>query len=167
MMMQGITILLAALASLGLAAPHTGEFSFGNLTLNKREDMAASCLKHLCCKNSKRNLEMATDHQADAEAQCLICWKFGICGKRTDAVPEDNPGKVTVEISPNIPNPENGGFWIKRDGREYWVDRSGKYWEWMGGDDDRNRGHRGDFRRGGKGHVSKGRGGRLVYTFDD
>lgn len=127
--MQGITILLAALASFGLAAPHTGEISFGNMTLNKREDMAASCLEHLCCKNSKRNLEMATDHQADAEAQCLVCWKFGICGKRTDAVPEDNPGKVT--------------------------------------DDDRNRGRRGELRRGGKGHVNRGLGGRWMYTFDD
>ncbi|PHH79468.1 hypothetical protein CDD80_4695 [Ophiocordyceps camponoti-rufipedis] len=165
--MQGVAILLAALASFSLAAPHAGEASFDNMSLDKREDMAASCLKHLCCKNSKRDLEMDMDHQADAQTQCLVCWKLGICGTEKDGVPEDKPGKVTVDISKNISRPENGGFWIKHNGHEYWVDRAGKYWERMEGDHDMNSGRRGDFRLGGQGHVSRASEGRWQYTFEE
>ncbi|PFH62488.1 hypothetical protein XA68_13390 [Ophiocordyceps unilateralis] len=163
---QGVFVFLATLVGVGLAAPHSGEASFDNMSLAKREDMAAACLQHLCCPNNKRDLETTQTlqaHQSAAAAQCLVCWKFGICGKKKAAVREGETAKVTVPIPENViknnKNFQKGGFWIEKGGRKYWVGENGQYYEWMGAG--------GSSRLGGHGHVGKGKDGQWEYTFED
>ncbi|RCI15104.1 hypothetical protein L249_6597 [Ophiocordyceps polyrhachis-furcata BCC 54312] len=156
------TQVILALVATSFGAPHTGEAS---MSLVKREEMAASCLKMLCCKNKKRHLENV---EGEAEAQCLVCWKFGICSTPVREGSKDQIGKVSAEIDQNIvhnqDNFQDGGFWIRRGGREYWVGNNGKYWEWMGGDHDKSRGQ---FRLGGDGEIKRAQNGKWYYTFLD
>ncbi|PHH85962.1 hypothetical protein CDD83_10936 [Cordyceps sp. RAO-2017] len=173
-----ITAAVLALAGNAIAAPSTmSESSLENMGLMKRDVSAAQCLKFLCCRN-KRDLSAteSLQHQsAEAQATCLVCWKFGICGQAVRERPtkdgSDRAGRVRVEINQNIINNhqnfQNGGFWIQRGGREYWVDNNGQYWEWMGNDGDWDGGRREQFRMGGHGHVEKGRGGKWHYVFLD
>ncbi|RDA94844.1 hypothetical protein CP533_4232 [Ophiocordyceps camponoti-saundersi (nom. inval.)] len=165
---QVILALIATHAGLSIGAPHTGEATFNNMSLVKREEMAASCLKMLCCPNKKRDLDAL---QSNAQAQCLVCWKFGVCDKAVRENIPDKIGKVSTEIDSNIihnnQNFQNGGFWVKRGGREYWVDNSGQYWEWMGTDGKNDLKNQNNFRLGGHGRVERGNGGKWYYTFLD
>ncbi|RDA89042.1 hypothetical protein CP532_0625 [Ophiocordyceps camponoti-leonardi (nom. inval.)] len=163
---QFVLALVAAQAGLSFCAPHTGEASLDNMSLVKREEMAASCLKFLCCKNKKRDLEANQSLQGEAQAQCLTCWKFGICGTAVKEQDKDKIGKVSTEINQNIiknnKDFQKGGFWISRGGQEYWVDTNSQYWEWTGGKHDTEQGQ---FRLGGDGEIKRGQGGKWYYTF--
>ncbi|KAM4067230.1 hypothetical protein HRG_001213 [Hirsutella rhossiliensis] len=173
---QAIATVIVALAGNSIALPKMGDISLEEMGLEKRAVSAATCLRSLCCPNRKRDLQ---EHQkaqspqkgqamsSEQQAQCLICWSFGVCD-RESTQREGETGRVTVEVTNNIQNQasnnENpGGFWVRRRGRDYWIDQNGSYWEWKGGDDD---GGSGNWRMGGHGTLTND-GDRWNYVFED
>ncbi|EQL01514.1 hypothetical protein OCS_02774 [Ophiocordyceps sinensis CO18] len=195
MKLNFVAMIVMALAGNGLAAPNkmeesskaeqlaVGKASLAEMGLDSQAVTAAQCLKFLCCRGRKRDVQgtqIPEGSQREAQATCLVCFGLGVCD-RSQTIHESAPQpRVSVNVDSIISNmnsfQENNisenNLWIPRNGHWYYYDGRGRYWEWMGdapGDDfdfDQRffpRVSHPNWRFGGRGRLHPGSRG---YTFD-